>query len=80
MKLDPNKIKVTSNFYKDVAPYLGLGLQLAVTVTVMVFLGIWLDGKLDTKPILTIIFAFLGVLAGLYTFIKSVQKAGNDKK
>jgi ATP synthase protein I len=80
MKLDPNKIKDTSNFYKDVAPYLGLGLQLAVTVTLMVFLGIWLDGKFGTKPVLTIIFSFLGVFAGLYTFIKSVQKAGNDKK
>ena len=80
MKLDPNKIKVGSNFYKEIAPYLGLGLQLAVTVTVMVFIGVWLDGQFDTNPILTIIFAFLGVFAGLYTFIKSVVKAGNDKK
>ena len=80
MKLDPNKLKETGNFYKDVAPYLGLGLQLAITVTVLVFLGIWLDGKFNTKPILTIVFAFLGVFAGLYTFIKSVQKAGNVKK
>jgi len=46
----------------------------------MVFLGIWLDGQFETKPILTIIFAFLGVFAGMYTFIKSVLKAGNDKK
>ena len=80
MKLDPNKIKSASNFYKDVGPYLGLGLQLALTVTIMVFLGIWLDGYFETQPVLTIVFAFLGVFAGLYNFIKSVQKAGNDKK
>lgn len=80
MKLEPDKIKGTSNFYKDVGPYVGLGLQLAVTVTVMVFLGIWLDGQFETKPILTIVFAFFGVFAGLYTFIKSVLKAGNDKE
>jgi len=43
---------------------------------VMVFLGIWLDGKFDLSPILTITFAFLGVFAGLYNFIKSVIKSG----
>jgi len=80
MKLDPDKIKGANNFYKEIGPYLGLGLQLAVTVTIMVFIGVWLDGKFNTDPVLTIIFAFLGVFAGLYTFIKSVLKAGNDKK
>ncbi|MDZ7626238.1 MAG: AtpZ/AtpI family protein [Ignavibacteriaceae bacterium] len=80
MKLEPDKIKGTNNFYKEVGPYVGLGLQLAVTVTVMVFVGIWLDGHFETKPILTVVFAFFGVFAGMYTFIKSVLKAGNDKK
>jgi len=80
MKLEPDKIKGASKFYKEIGPYIGLGLQLAVTVTVMVFLGIWLDGQFETKPILTIVFAFFGVFAGMYTFIKSVLKAGNGKK
>ena len=80
MNLEPDKIKDTNNFYKEVGPYLGLGLQLAVTVTVSVFIGIWLDGKFETSPVLTIVFAFFGVFAGMYTFIKSVLKAGNDKK
>ena len=80
MKLEPDNLKGARNFYKDVGPYIGLGFQLAVTVTVMVFLGIWLDEKFNTKPILTIILSFFGVFAGLYTFIKSAMKAGNDKK
>lgn len=80
MKLEPDKIKGASNFYRDAGPYIGLGLQLAVTVTVMVFIGIWLDDQFETKPILTIVFAFLGVFLGMYTFIKSVLKDGNDKK
>jgi ATP synthase protein I len=80
MKLEPDKIKGASNFYRDAGPYIGLGFQLAVTVTIMVFIGIWLDGQFETKPILTIVFAFLGVFVGMYTFIKSVLKAGNDKK
>ena len=80
MKLEPDKLKGSNNFYKEVGPYVGLGLQLAVTVTVMVFVGIWLDGQFETKPILTVVFSFLGVLVGMYTFIKSALKAGNDKK
>jgi ATP synthase protein I len=60
--------------YREIGPYLGLGMQLAITVAVMVFLGIWLDGKFSTTPILTVIFAFLGVIAGMYNFIKSVIK------
>jgi ATP synthase protein I len=80
MKLEPDKSKGASNLYRDAGPYIGLGLQLAVTVTLMVFIGIWLDGQFETKPILTIVFAFLGITAGMYTFIKSALKAGNDKK
>lgn len=80
MKLDPDDQKGNRNFYKEVGPYVGLGLQLAVTVTVMVFVGIWLDGYFETEPILTIVCAFFGVFAGMYTFIKSVLKAGNDNK
>ena len=80
MKLEPDKIKGASNFYREVGPYLGLGLQLAVTVTVMFFIGIWLDDQFETKPVLTVVFAFLGVFAGMYTFIKSVLKAGKDEK
>lgn len=80
MKLDPDKLKGARNFYKEAGPYIGLGLQLAVSVTVMVFVGIWLDEQFATQPVLTIFCAFFGIFAGMYTFIKSVLKAGNDKK
>jgi len=64
-----------SNFAVNYGPYLGLGLQLAVTVIVMVFLGIWLDGKFNSSPWLTVIFSFLGIAASLYNFIKTVLKS-----
>ena len=62
--------------YRDIGNYLGLGLQLAATVGLMVFLGIWLDKKFDTNPWLTIICSLLGISAGLYNFIKTVLKSG----
>jgi len=76
IKPDPDKLKNVNKIYSEVGPYLSLGLQLAITVTVMVFLGIWLDEKFDLSPVLTIVFAMLGVSAGMYNFIKSVINSG----
>jgi len=69
----PNdKEEEKSRKLRELGIYLGLGLQLAVTVAVLAFLGIWLDKKFDTTPWLTIIFSFLGVITGMYTFLKTV--------
>jgi ATP synthase protein I len=76
IKPDPDKLKNVNKMYREVGPYLSLGLQLAITVTVMVFLGIWLDEKFELSPVLTIVFAMLGVAAGMYNFIKSVINSG----
>ena len=76
MKKDPDDLKNINKLYREIGPYIGLGMQLALTVTAMVFLGIWLDNKFELSPVLTIIFSFLGVFAGLYNFIKSVLKSG----
>jgi F0F1-type ATP synthase assembly protein I len=69
-----DKDPFNSNLYKDYAPYLGLGIQLAATIVLMVFLGIWLDGKFDTSPYLTLVFSLLGIFTGMYHFIKSVTR------
>jgi ATP synthase protein I len=76
MKTNPDKLKNVSKIYREVGPYLGLGMQLAITVTVMVFIGIWLDEKFELSPILTIVFSMFGVFAGMYNFIKSVINSG----
>lgn len=75
MKKQFNIFNDPDNSNRDWLGYLGLGVQLAATVTVMAFLGVWLDGKFDTRPLLTVIFSFLGVASGLYSFIRSVIKS-----
>lgn len=62
------------NLFKDYVPFLGLGIQLAATIGIMVFIGIWIDKKFDTSPYLTLIFSFLGILTGIYHFVKSVTR------
>jgi F0F1-type ATP synthase assembly protein I len=71
--------KQNSNIYQDVGPYLGIGLQLAITVAAMVFLGKWLDDITGKSPLFILIFSLLGVGAGLYNFIKTVIYLGNKK-
>ncbi|MCH8170425.1 MAG: AtpZ/AtpI family protein [Bacteroidetes bacterium] len=64
---DENDLRALGN-------YLGLGIQLAVTVSVMVLLGYWLDNKFQTSPYLILIFSFLGIISALYNFLKTVIK------
>ena len=63
-----------SNFAVNYGPYLGLGLQLAVTVVAMVFVGLWLDGKFDSSPWLTVICSFLGIATALIQFYQICSK------
>ena len=75
MPSEPKKDKGFIDSFRDVGPYLGLGLQLAVTVTIMVFVGIWLDENFNSKPILIIVCSIFGIFAGMYNFIKTVLKS-----
>lgn len=66
----------TSGFAKslrDVGPYLGLGLQLAATIVLMVLLGSWLDKKFNLNYILTLILGLFGIGVGMYNLIKTVN-------
>lgn len=66
----------SSRVFREVGPYLGTGLQLAVTIALMIFIGRWLDGKFNKDPLFTLIFAFLGCGIGLYNFIRTIIELG----
>jgi F0F1-type ATP synthase assembly protein I len=68
-----------ANTYREVAPYLGLGLQLAATIVVLIFVGDWLDKKYSTSPIWTLVFGVLGIFTGMYQLIKTVLHLQNRK-
>jgi F0F1-type ATP synthase assembly protein I len=71
---------------RDVGPYLGLGLQLAVTIVAFVLIGSWLDNKFYQNYIFTLIAGVLGIGIGLYNLIRTVTflekrtKIKNEKK
>jgi F0F1-type ATP synthase assembly protein I len=55
------------------APYLGLGGTLAVTVLGGVGIGHWLDGRLGTTPTFVLAGALVGILAAGYYFYRLVR-------
>lgn len=70
---------------KEVGPYLGLGFQLAATIVVMLFIGVWLDNQFGYNYTFTLIFGFIGMAAGMYNLIKTAtgvekKNKGDEKK
>ena len=59
--------------------YAGLGIQLAVSLLVFVWIGQWADRKLGTGGLLTILAALLGFGGTMYSVIRSLNKEGKDE-
>lgn len=61
-----------------VVEYSALGIQLLATIALFSLLGWWLDSLWNTKPYLLMVGALLGSVAGIYAFIRAVQRI-NEK-
>jgi F0F1-type ATP synthase assembly protein I len=84
---EPSKLNNSLHFYsvhkkndaiKDIAPFLNLGLQMAITIGAFALLGWWIDGKFNYTPIFTLILSLLGIAVALFTFIRTVIKNEPD--
>ena len=79
LKDSKNKNKEEKNeIYSSIAPFLNLGIQMALTIGGCVFWGWWLDGKFDKSPLFTLIFTFLGIFTAFYNFFKTVNHKSKD--
>ena len=54
--------------------YAGLGVQLAATLLVFVLAGQWLDRKLGTGGIVTVVAVLLGFAGTLYSLIRQLNR------
>lgn len=68
MEKSDKKPKV--NLTKDYAKFTGLGIQIAASLLISLYGGIWLDEKFDTKPLFLLVGVFFGMLAGIWSVIK----------
>ena len=53
--------------------YAGLGVQLAVSLLVFVWVGQWADRRFATGGLLTVLFAFVGFGGTMYWLIRSLR-------
>ena len=58
----------------SMARYSGYGLQLSASVSLFMAAGWWVDGKLGTTPLLTVIGALGGGAAGFYSLYLHLVK------
>jgi F0F1-type ATP synthase assembly protein I len=61
------------------ARFSGHGLTLALSTGMFLLLGWWLDGRLGTTPVLTILGALVGAGAGFYSMIQHLLLRPRDQ-
>ena len=78
----PNVNSGNSGFrgYAKAYQIIAASMQFAVAVILMLFLGMWLDGKFDTSPWLMLTGLAVGFTAGFYSFLRSVRKLAKDSE
>lgn len=53
----------------------GMGFELAAAVAGFTFLGLWIDRKYDSSPWGLLVCAAIGVVGGLYNFVRAARLA-----
>ena len=59
--------------------YAGLGLQLAVSLLIFVWVGQWADRKLGTGGLITILAALVGFGGTMFSVIRSLNRETKGK-
>ena len=57
------------------ADFAGVGIQFAAAIIAFLFAGQWLDNRIDTKPVFTILGVFLGAGAAFYNMYRKITAA-----
>jgi F0F1-type ATP synthase assembly protein I len=62
--------------------YSGIGIQMALIISIFSYLGLLLDDYLKSNPVFTVIFSLGSVILAMYVFIRQVisENIGNNSK
>jgi hypothetical protein len=60
--------------------YSGIGIQMALIISIFSYLGLLLDDYLKSNPVFTVIFSLGSVILAMYVFIRQVisENTGNN--
>jgi F0F1-type ATP synthase assembly protein I len=66
--------------YREVAPYLTLGFQLAAAVIVFFLIGWWLDSRYGTSPTFQLVGLVIGAVGGMINFFRTISRLTKQDK
>ena len=78
--VSPKKKEKPAGVFRDVAPFLSLGFQLASVVILFFFLGYWIDNKFSISPIGKLAGLVIGIVGGFVQFFRTVAALTNETK
>ncbi len=65
----------TRRYFRELAYYSSLGLQIALSIFIGLAIGVYLDRRFDTQPWLTLIFLGFGIAAGFRNIALAIKKS-----
>lgn len=65
---DDDRQRVERSYFR----FLGVGIEFAVTIVALTVLGVWLDGRFNTSPLLTVVLLLFGLAAATWNLLRSV--------
>lgn len=66
--------------YRKAGPYMGLGIEFAVTVIVCFVGGQWLDGKMGSEPILALVGLLVGIGGATFHLLRAVNRLSDRER
>jgi F0F1-type ATP synthase assembly protein I len=78
--VDEHKPFGLSEGYRRAGPYMGLGIEFAVTIILCFVLGRWADVKFGFTPYLSIGCLFLGMTAAFVNLMRTVNRLQNREE
>ena len=69
--------KETGKNLRELGYFASLGISVALSIFIGLGLGLWLDKKFDTNPVLMFVGLALGIVAGFSNIIRAGRKGKN---
>lgn len=78
MIIRARQFKTVQQHWKSAGSYSTLGLEIALSVVVGLFVGQWLDKKLGTGSVFTFVWFLFGLAAGGRAVVRALRRANRE--